>query len=71
MKASLRGLWNGLFVALLPQLATFSGFHIRIIDGDETVTNMISSICVLGLFVLFFIQLVCQIRGITSKIEYI
>jgi hypothetical protein len=68
IKASLRGLWNGLFIALLPQLATFSGFHVRMVDSGSAIINMVSAVSVFSLFLLFFIQLVCQIRGITSKI---
>lgn len=71
MKASLRGLWNGLFIALLPQLATFSGFHLRMMDGSSGIINVFISAGVMVLFILFFIQLVCQIRNIINKIEYI
>ena len=62
---------NGLMLALLPQLATFSGFHIRMLDGSSKVINGIGSVSIFTVFLVFFIFLLIQIRGIISKIEYI
>lgn len=70
-KTKMRPRWNALFMALFPRLATFAGFHFRMISSTEDIMNGI--ICsVLGLlFIAYFIQLLLQIRRINSKIEYI
>ena len=67
----MRPLLNGLMLALLPQLATFAGFHIRMLDGSLKIVNGVGSVGIFTVFLVFLIFLIIQIRGITSKIEYI
>lgn len=67
-KTVLRGLWNGVFLALLPRIATFTGFHVRMIHGSEDIINIIFCALLCLLYIFFFIQLLLHIRGINSKI---
>lgn len=56
-------------MGVFPRLATFTGFHFRIIQNNEVNAFTAS---VLGLiFVVFFIQLLVQTKRINSKVEYI
>ena len=71
VKTVMRPLWNGFFMALLPQLGTFAGFGIRMLDTSGKVINGMGSVCLFIVFVLFLVQLWFQIRGITTKVEYI
>ena len=71
MKTALRPVMNGLMLALLPQLGTFAGFHIRMLDGSMKVVNGFGAVVIFILFVVFFVFLLLQTRGIISKFEYI
>ena len=68
IKTALRPIMNGLVISLLPQLCTFAGFHLRMLNGSNSAINGIGSISILIGLVLYFILLLCQIRGIISKI---
>ena len=71
MKTALRPAWNGLIMALLPQLAIFAGFHMKMLDGSLIVLNGFGSIGIFIIFGVFLVMLLIQTRNIVSKIEYI
>lgn len=70
-KGVLRGLWNGCFMALLPRVATFTGFHFRMISGAADIVNILVCGLLCLIYVIFFIQLLLHTRKINSKLEYI
>jgi hypothetical protein len=71
IRTAFRPMWNGYFLAILPRVATFSGFHIRMLEGGSGAINGLASCCIFLLFIFFFIILLLQIRLISSKMEYI
>ena len=69
LKTKLRAMWNGLFIAFLPRIATFTGIHLRL--SEQNPVNGVFAAAFLAAFVFFFIALLLQIRNINSKIEYL
>jgi hypothetical protein len=69
INTKIRPLWNVFFVAILPRIATFTGFHIRMIQDttSTSITNGIFCTIFCIAFIFFFIQLIVHIRRINSK----
>lgn len=69
ISSKIKGVWNGYFLAILPRITTFIGWHSRIISLDP-INNIMNIIVlsILGIAVLtVFIMLIVEIRGIVAS----
>jgi len=73
MNSKLRGIWNAYLFCLMPRVLTFSSFSIREMSfetfGDIFYPSI--GIAFIVLYIVYFIQLLVQIRRINSKTQYL
>jgi hypothetical protein len=69
IKSKLRQIWNGYFFMIMPRLAIFSGFQIRLVtDTDSGVLNAVITSIVFIILIAYFVTLLMQVRKLNSRI---